>query len=192
MNYLIAFQAAVCVLIALIYCLRKMAEKPTFASVTGTQCTCHYLLRAADDPANPIIFDERTGEYQFTYSEDGSESKAMLVIYHCPFCGGAAPRSKRHLLFEVIPRDEEQRLAGLLKPIATIREAIEALGNPDFADYSTTRKAERDGSPPVTSFQRELRYSGLSDVAVVCISEGRDGKAYWQLQGKPVIRVYGG
>src|SRR5690606_34277173 len=169
-----------------------MARKPTFASVTTTQCTCDYLQTAADEPTNPITFDDRTGEYQFTYSEDGGKSPATLVIYHCPWCGGAAPRSKRPLLFEVVPRDEEQRLAELLKPIQTMRDVFEALGDPDFDDYSKTQTVERDGSPPVTSFQRELRYCELSDVAEVWISEGRDGRAYWRLQGKPIDRVQGG
>lgn len=165
-----------------------MAKKPNFASVTKKPCGCGYLQQAADDPANPIRFEEEAGEYQFMYSEGGDEIDSMLVVYHCPFCGGAAPPSKRRLLFEVIPPQEEQRLKSLLTPIKTIENAINILGSPDWDDYASARKHEKDDAPPVTTFQREVRYTALSEVADVWISEGRDGRAYWQLHGKPKSR----
>lgn len=163
-------------------------DKRTSASVTNTPCACGYLQEAADDPINPIEFDQRTNEFQFRYWEDqcGPEGgcRATLLIYHCPFCGGAAPKSKRDLLFAKIPRAEEARLAELFAPIRTLADAIERFGTPDFDGHSVTRTREREDEPPKTVYQRDIRYEGLSDVADVCITEGTDGKAYWSLQGK--------
>ena len=49
---------------------------------------------------NPIVFEETGRMYHFTYpdpecDDDDSEcGLARLLIYHCPLCGGAAPKSK--------------------------------------------------------------------------------------------------
>lgn len=74
--------------------------KPTFHSVTQQPCACSYLENEANDPDSPILFDASTGEFQFSFGD------AMLILYHCPTCGGVAPKSKRELLFAVIPSDE--------------------------------------------------------------------------------------
>jgi hypothetical protein len=152
--------------------------KPTHFSVTEEPCTCDYLQDQADTPSSPIVFDVESAEYQYV-SGDG-----MLVIYHCPFCGGAAPESKRNLLFAQIPEVEEERLAKLLYGIETIEEVLEKLGKPDFEDVSTTKKPERDHEAPQIQHHRNIRYHNLSDVAEVCIEERPDGKIFWQLQGK--------
>lgn len=173
-----------------------MNYKPTFASVTDLPCTCNYLQNAADDPANPIVFDKDTNEFQFKYCDTQCDPEgncqAMLVIYHCPFCGGAAPRSKRELLFAKIPPDEEARLASLLAPIQTMSDAVDTFGTPDYDDYSVSRCPEDDDSPPRTVYHREVRFYTLSDVADVWISERPDGKVFWQLQGKYIDRNDGG
>lgn len=162
-----------------------MREKPTWASVTSKPCRCSYLNDAAADEANPIVFDERTGEFQFTYFEEGGEFPSMLIIFHCPFCGGTAPKSKRPELFKSIPRDEEERLASILQPIATIDDALTQLGIPDTDSHSKSRQYEREGKVPTVQYFRMIQYNGLSDVAIVSFTERSDGKAYWQLQGKP-------
>jgi hypothetical protein len=60
----------------------------------------------------------------------------LRIISSCPqrslLATVVAPESKRPLLFAVISRDEECRLAELLRPIQTINDAIEKLGTPDF------------------------------------------------------------
>jgi hypothetical protein len=157
-----------------------MPERPTYASVTTTPCTCGYLQRAADDQSLPIEFDALTGEYQF------NSASSKLVIYHCPFCGGAAPKSKRHLLFAVIPSDEEQRLAQLLSHVRTIRSAIKRLGKPDRdePDGVRTERPERDGQSPAIHHHRALYYEHLSEIADVWITERPDGTVHWSLQGK--------
>ena len=167
-----------------------MDERRTFASVTTAPCGCGYLDRAADDPAVPIAFDERTGEFQFRYDEFGSEGPSNLIIFHCPFCGGAAPPSRRHLLFAVIPPDEEARLAALLRPCKTLRSALRRLGTPDrdAPDGTRVTTPESDASPPITRHHRTLTYDRLSDVATVRIHERPDGRAAWDLSGKPLTR----
>jgi hypothetical protein len=162
--------------------------KPTSASVTDQPCTCDYLQNAAADPDNPISFDQQTGEYQFTYQEADCEGISTLVIYHCPFCGGAAPESKRALLFAVVSRREEERLAQILAPIRTIDEALQRFGKPDFNDYVKVHQPEQAGKPPSVEYHRQIRYEKLSDVADVWIEEYPDGRASWQLQGKYVGR----
>ena len=164
-------------------------NKSTFASVTDVPCTCGYLQEAADDPANPIVFDKDTHEFQFKYYvphyDFGENCRGMmLVIYHCPFCAGAAPRSKRELLFARIPPDEEARLAGLLASVQTVDDAANSLGTPDFDDYCITRQSEHGDRPSTTAYYREIRYYSLSQIADVCNTERADGTIRWQLQGK--------
>src|SRR5262245_4848327 len=96
----------------------QVVTKPTFASVTEEPCECGYLSDAANDPDSPIAFDAELNEYNFQYpSPCGGGAcegdKALLRIYHCPFCGGAAPQSKRDLLFTVISAEEQRRLLRL-------------------------------------------------------------------------------
>ncbi len=108
----------------------------------------------------------------------------MLVIYHCPFCGGAAPESKRALLFEVVSRSEGERLEEILAPIRTIQDALALLGTPDFDGYAGIRQEEQDGKPSTWRHRRQIRYERLSEVADVWIVESADGRLLWQLQGK--------
>ena len=163
-----------------------MAERPTSASVTDALCKCGYLRRAADRPRSPIVFDKLTGEYHFRYREGEADGYATLIIYHCPFCGGAAPKSKRALLFHVIPPDEERRLTDLLNGIESIRAAVRKLGKPDYDNPRGTgvKTPERPGRAPTTQWFRTLRYEKLSKIADVWITERADGRASWRLQGK--------
>ena len=163
-----------------------MAERPTFASVTDAPCKCGFLRRGADDPRLPIVFDKPTGEFHFQWRPSDAHGYASLVLYHCPFCGGAAPRSKRALLFHVIPLNEEGRLNRLLEGVTTIRRALRKLGKPDYDNPhgSGTQTPERPGRGPTTQWFRTLRYTKLSEVADVWITERADGRASWMLQGK--------
>lgn len=152
--------------------------KRTYASVTEEPCTCGYLQHAADDPDNPINFDVRSAEFQFSYGG------AMLVIYHCPFCGGAAPESKRDRLFAQISEAEQNRLLDLLSGVQTIDDALQKFGKPDFEGVSTSKYAEREGKAPGIEAHRNIRYCDLSEVAEVWFTERPDGKIYARLQGK--------
>ena len=165
--------------------------KPTFASVTEELCTCGFLPEQADDPTSPIVYDPQLNEYHFEYPDPCGEgecgqAKASLMIYHCPFCGGAAPESKRDLLFAVIPPEEERRLSKLLGGLKTLDQATQALGPPDDDNPQglTETQVEREGTAPTAESSRTLRYPGLSETADVYITETRTGGLHFWLQGK--------
>lgn len=164
--------------------------KPTYASLTDQRCECGYLQRAADDPDSPIVYDARLNEFNFEYPSvpgDGDEgTKSMLRIYHCPFCGGAAPESKRDLLFAAVTLEEENRLGELLTGIKTLDDAIRKLGDPDRdePDGVTQKTPERDGNPPIIESFRSIVYCGLSNTADVHIIDYRQNGVGIRLQGK--------
>jgi len=159
--------------------------KPTHASVTEEPCTCGYLQNSHDDPLNPITFDAETAEYQFAYG------RHVWVIYHCPFCGGAAPKSKRGLLFAQIPDSEAERLASVLDGIETIDQAVSKFGPPNMDGALKAVRPEKENQAPSVQYHREIRYFGLSELADVSITERQDGKIFWQLQGKHLGRQAG-
>lgn len=165
--------------------------KPTFASVTEQSCACHYLAHAADDPRSPIVFDPKLNEYNFEYTSPCSDEacavgKAYLRIYHCPFCGGAAPESKRNLLFAVISPEEQRRLNELLSGIKSVEDAFRVLGTPDHDDPHglTVQQREREGTAPTRRSYRSLTYSQLSDTAEVILTDYRADGVHVALQGK--------
>src|SRR5687768_4501390 len=138
-------------------------SKPTFESVTEEPCACGFLEHQADDPASPIVFDPALNEYHFEYPSpcagpDCPADKAKLMIYHCPFCGGAAPASKRGLLFAVIPAAEQGRLKRLFDGLGTLAEVVTAVGPPDEEKEHglTVRQPEGDGRAPTMRTYRTL------------------------------------
>ena len=154
--------------------------KRTFASVTTVSCTCRYLQDQADEPNSPICFDSETNEYHFAWNDRG------LVIYHCPFCGGVTPESKRDKLFADVSDAEQLRLGQLLDRIDSIDGAIIAFGKPDYDGFVNSQHRDEDGESPKLTRQRCLRYERLSETAYVLITEIAGGKVRWQLQGKYV------
>jgi hypothetical protein len=166
--------------------------KPTHASVTDAPCTCRYLEHAADDPASPIVFDAELNEYNFEYPSpcgDGSceAGKASLRIYHCPFCGGAAPESKRPALFTTFTPEEQGRLYRLFDGMQTLQDVVEALGPPDEDKERglTVRVPEQEGKAPTLRRFRTLRYCRLSDTADVEVyADPAEGKVQVTLMGK--------
>jgi hypothetical protein len=163
-----------------------MCSRPTSASVTDAVCECKYLQHAADDPDVPIVFDQRTNEYHYRYLESGSGVPANLIIYHCPFCGGAAPTSKRELLFHVVSSQEKDRLVDLLEPFCSIQELIQVLGKPDedMPAGMWVKRHELDDRPSQAAYCRMLTYKSLSDVADVQVFERPNGSIGWSLSGK--------
>src|SRR5947209_1768445 len=95
---------------------------------TVPQCDCGWLEQAADDPSFPVAFDTRLNEYQFVRS---GETEGRGPIYHCPFCGGSAPKSKRESLFAHLSTEELLRLSELTKDLSTVSDAIAKFGPPD-------------------------------------------------------------
>lgn len=134
----------------------------------------------------PIVFDERVGEYHYAYLEPGSNTPATLNIYHCPFCGGAAPASKRRSLFQVVSSEEKHRLADLIVPLNSVRELVEKLGEPDKDEPAGLwQQSEESGHRPSRTVPcRTLIYTSLSAVADVHVYERPDGTLGWSLSGK--------
>jgi hypothetical protein len=141
-------------------------SKPTSASVTEVPCAGH-LDRAANDPDSPITFNEELNEFNLEYSVVGSERKGRLRIYHCPFCGGTAPKSKRRLLFAAISNAEERRLRDLVKDVQTVDDAIAILGPPDLdrLDGQGAMLPEGPDTSPTREWFRVVTYTQFSETA---------------------------
>lgn len=77
-------------------------------SVTKTPCSCGTLEREAEDPDSPVTFDRESRCYSFVCQLALPEgpSPFSLLIYHCPFCGGVAPKAGYSGACHVIPRRE--------------------------------------------------------------------------------------
>lgn len=143
--------------------------KGTWASVTEIPCSCKFLGDSAADPNTPIRYDPELNEYSIIYSW-GAEGYGSMCIYHCPFCGGRTPESRREDLFTAVPESEYERLRALTTGIKSVDDAIRILGNPTRDEPSTlppgyTAPTDRDGKStwPV----RALTWSDLSDVAEI-------------------------
>lgn len=158
-----------------------MGRRPTTQSVTGVPCRCGYLQRQSEDPAIPIVFDHEMHEFHIAH-QDGGHS----VIYHCPWCGGVGPRSKRASFFAAITRSESERLQRLTSGLGSVEDTIARLGKPDGEDVSGTTivtPATRREPPSVTTY-RTLRFSKLSETAeVILIDYGPKGVGF-SFQGK--------
>jgi hypothetical protein len=128
------------------------------------------------------VFDPELREYDIETRDGG-----RLRIYHCYFCGGAAPRSKRASLFATIPQDEEDRLRELTSGFATLADVIRRFGKPDD-DMPTgvgTKTRAKGGKPPTIKSYRLLRYSNLSKTAEVeFVDYGPETGVRATLQGK--------
>ena len=157
-------------------------SKRTPESITEIECECRYLELAADDEQLPVEFVQLTGQYIF--SCPNSKYSNGMIIYHCPFCGGAAPKSKAEKLFETISDREEQRLAETLGKLQTIDDALNRLGKPDLDDFQINKFPETNANPPTVQRHRLLQYCNLSNTANVFITERTDGKINWSLSGK--------
>ena len=167
-------------------------EKPTFASVTVDPCSCGFLEQAADDPKLPIRFDQSVGEYSFEFpspcaGDTCPEAKAQLTIYHCPFCGGAAPPSKRETLFTHISDEEAARLYRMFHGMRTLDEVVRAVGPPaeDIPRGVTVREPEKERNAPRLRSYRTLHYTHLSDTADVQVyADPAEGDVHVGLTGK--------
>lgn len=142
-------------------------------------CGCHWLEREADEPLSPVEFDPVFNEYHFKRHDGGT-----MMIYHCPFCGGAAPKSKRAQMFAVITEQEQERLTELTGALRTLDEVMNALGKPDLDAPASSMVLESDGNPPRVDLHRQLRYEHLSDTASVVVREIESGRVSITFQGK--------
>jgi hypothetical protein len=139
-------------------------ERPHNQSKTAEPCTCDALEDAANEPDCPVEYNARLNEFSIKDRRGGERS-----IYHCFFCGGAAPTSKRGSSFATIPEEERERIQTLADGLATLDEVIAKYGPPedDMPNGHGELFPERDGKPQRGAYYRTLRYSNLSDTAEI-------------------------
>jgi hypothetical protein len=122
----------------------------------------------AAEPDNSIRFDEATGEYNFITPNGGA-----LDIYHCPFCGGVMPRSKRTELFAYVTDAEVDRLEKLTRKVKSVKNALRVFGPPDRDEPRGLRVRDpaRGRSAPRIASYRVLTFARLSDTADVELAD---------------------
>jgi hypothetical protein len=152
------------------------------------ECRCGTLENFAQEPAVPIVFDPELNEYQIR-GTDGAGRETRVMIYHCPFCGGRTPRSRRDELFMHITAAEHERLKGILQNLETLSDVLAALGPPDSDQrlgYSETATSKKGRSS--TKLYRLLTYTGLSKVADVLVTVHPTERVGFGFRGKPIER----
>ena len=139
-------------------------------SKTDELCDCDTLQNAADNPHLPIVFDAKLNEFHLIYNVNGG--KGQMNLYHCFFCGGKAPESKRHLQFAMISDEERFRLRELINRLKTLDDVLATLGKPDqdHEDGVMIMLPETEANPPKEQAYRSLVYENLSDVADIRVT----------------------
>ena len=160
-------------------------RKPTQFSVTAVPCTCRFLERASEEPTSPIVFDAHMNEFHM--ENVGKGRRGHTSIYHCPFCGGAAPLSKRRTFFATITSTESARLFKLTSGLKTLADVVAKMGEPDD-DLDPGQREHSNGSdttPPEVTSYRTLTYKSLSKTAdVAFVDYGPERGVRITLSGK--------
>jgi hypothetical protein len=156
-----------------------MRRGPDF---NAPKCECGSLERHSKEPSVPIEFDEKLNEYHIR-----GTSGMEIMIYHCPFCGGRTPDSRRSKLFMHITYAEAERLRGLTRDLKTLDEALNAFGPPDWDDPTGCGETKDDSTGrQVTTYYRQLTYNGLSDTARVHATVGLNDHVQFSFSPKQV------
>lgn len=134
-------------------------------------CKCEFLKQQANHPDSPIRFDPELNEYHFIHRTSTS-GESMMMIYHCPFCGGRAPQSRRAELFHRLTQAERHRLCELTNRMRTIQDVTAAFGEPDIRQPigMVVITPERDGKPETTQSYPVMIYTKLSEIADVHVT----------------------
>jgi hypothetical protein len=153
--------------------MRNMPDK------NAEPCGCGWLERESNEPDSPVRFDPVLNEYNIIRG-----GGAELRVYHCPFCGGSAPKSKRSLMFAHITDAERGRLIQLTHHLRTVDDVLRELGKPDDDSYASSTTPEKNGKPDTVEVYQALRYYNLSETADVWVTVFPGGKASITFQGK--------
>jgi hypothetical protein len=150
------------------------------------------LERDANRPDSPIRFDPKLNEYHFIY-RTSTGGEAEMMIYHCPFCGGRAPKSRRADLFHRLTHAEQRRLSELTKALRTVQDVTAVFGEPDIrhAIGMVITTPERDGKPETTQSYPTMIYTKLSETADVHVAVYPNDKVGITFQGKAVKKDAG-
>ncbi len=144
------------------------------------ECDCRALERWSKEPSIPIEFDAKLNEYHIRGTDGG-----QIMIYHCPFCGGRTPESRRDDFFMHITHAEMRRLNMLTGHLKTLEEVLAAFGPPDYDNPTGTGVTKDDeAGRPVTKFYRQLTYTGLSPTANVDVVVHVDDRVQFSFMPK--------
>jgi hypothetical protein len=139
----------------------------------------------ANQPDSPIRFDPKLNEYHFIYRTSTSE-ETMMMIYHCPFCGGRMPNSRRDDLFHRLTRAEQHSLSELTKAMRTVQDVTAAFGEPEIRQPigMVITTPEKDGKPETTQSYPMMIYTTLSETANIHVTVYPTDKVAISFQGK--------
>lgn len=154
----------------------------TSPNPNAPDCECRWFERAAKDPEVPVVFDEMMHEYNLINHRGG-----FLRLYHCPFCGGKAPKSLRASYWTVVSTEESRRLHQLTKDIRTPEELFAALGAPD-SDFEisggmTTNDSETE-APITVVAPRKVIFTSLSETADIHVTIDRYDRLKFSYRGR--------
>jgi hypothetical protein len=149
------------------------------------ECRCVVLDRLAKEPAVPVVFDPELNEYHIERADGGS-----VMVYHCPFCGGRTPKSRRGDLFMHITGAEHERLRGIVRNLESVSDVLAALGPPDRDDPAGCSMETRSKrGPSSVKLYRGLTYSALSTMADIKVTVNPiNEKVAFGFQGKQIER----
>jgi hypothetical protein len=140
------------------------------------ECDCGGLEKISKEPEGPIVFDPEINEYNLAYRTQ-SGIQMQYRIYHCLFCGGRTPASRRDEMFMHVTDAERIRLMSIVCELKTLPDLIAALGAPDEDDPAGTAMTKTaDDGREQTNFYRLLTYNNLSPTAHLCVQVGLDNR----------------
>jgi len=90
------------------------------------------LILLAKDGNSPIIFDERTSEYQIYYetiSDSGNKAQRKFPLRFDPFTGKPL-KAKREDLFQKVDPAEEKDFLSKRRNIKSVQDIVDAFGSP--------------------------------------------------------------
>lgn len=158
-----------------------MVFEPDFAA---PDCECGTLERLSREPSIPVVFDAELNEYHIV-----GAAQEKVLIYHCIFCGGRTPASRRPELFKHVSREEFERLRQATRDLKTLEDVVAAFGPADVDDpagYSSTEPA--GPGPRRTTNYRRMTFASLSDTADVHVVIGLNDKVQFSFTPKPLAR----
>ena len=148
------------------------------------ECDCGVLEGLSKEPEAPVGYYAELHEY-YLRSHNGL---GKHPIYHCLFCGGRTPKSRRETLFAHVTDAERRRIWGIVQNLETLPAVLAALGPPDL-DQPIGGTSTLPGEGGRTDFCRTLTYEGLSptvDLKVSVHPDGTIGFMYWP---KPIEKA---
>jgi hypothetical protein len=146
-------------------------------------CGCKWFERAAKDDSIPVVFDELMNEYRLIHKDNRGHS----LFWHCPFCGGKAPKSLSSTFWTQVSHEESIRLQKLTRDIKTPDDLFAAFGTPDsdFEVSGSFTTPETEESPSETTLgPRRVVFKSLSDTVDVHVRIDRYDRLKFSYMGR--------